>query len=112
MATHTPVFLPREFHGQRSLVGYRPWGHKESDTAEQLTHTQDSQGAQCKRPSHLAGLGCGEVVTSVGQRLWVSVKPHRLEWVPPGVCTGQGSPHLGDGEEGQRPGPFPPLTWC
>ena len=22
----TPVFLPREFHGQRSLVGYGPWG--------------------------------------------------------------------------------------
>ena len=22
----TPVFLPREFHGQRSLVGYSPWG--------------------------------------------------------------------------------------
>ena len=31
MAT-TPVFLPGEFHGQRSLVGYSPWGHKESDT--------------------------------------------------------------------------------
>jgi len=30
----TPVFLPREFHGQRSLVGYSPWGHKESDTTE------------------------------------------------------------------------------
>ena len=26
-------------HGQRSLVGYSPWGHKESDTTEQLTHT-------------------------------------------------------------------------
>ena len=38
MAT-TPVFLPGEFHGQRSLVGYSPWGHKESDTTEQLTHT-------------------------------------------------------------------------
>ena len=24
----TPAFLPGEFHGQRSLVGYRPWGHK------------------------------------------------------------------------------------
>ena len=27
-----PVFLPEESHGQRSLVGYGPWGHKESDT--------------------------------------------------------------------------------
>ena len=24
----TPVFLPGEFHGQRSLVGYRPWDHR------------------------------------------------------------------------------------
>ena len=35
----TPVFLPEEFHGQRSLAVYSPWGHKESDTTEQLTHT-------------------------------------------------------------------------
>ena len=25
----TPVFLPGEFHGQKSLVGYSPWGCKE-----------------------------------------------------------------------------------
>ena len=30
----TPVFLPGEFHGQRSLVGYSLWGHKELDTTE------------------------------------------------------------------------------
>ena len=28
----TPVFLPGEFYGQRSLAGYSPWGHKESDS--------------------------------------------------------------------------------
>ena len=33
----TPVFLPGEFHGQKSLVGYSPWGHKASDTTKQLT---------------------------------------------------------------------------
>ena len=27
----TPVFLPGESYGQRSLVGYSPWGHIESD---------------------------------------------------------------------------------
>ena len=32
----TPVFLPGESHGQRSLVGYSPRGHKESDTTERL----------------------------------------------------------------------------
>ena len=30
----TPVFLPGQFHGQRSLVGYSPWGCKESDMTE------------------------------------------------------------------------------
>ena len=30
----TPVFLLGEFHEQRSLVGWSPWGHKESDTTE------------------------------------------------------------------------------
>ena len=33
---YTPAFLPGKFHGQRSLVGYSPWGHKELDTTEQL----------------------------------------------------------------------------
>ena len=36
----TPVFLPGKFHGQRSLTAYSLWGCKESDTAEQLTHTR------------------------------------------------------------------------
>ena len=31
----TPVFSSGEFHGQRSLVGYRPWGYKESDMTKQ-----------------------------------------------------------------------------
>ena len=30
----TLVFLPGEFHGQRSLAGYSPWGHKVSDMIE------------------------------------------------------------------------------
>ena len=34
----TVVFLPEEFHGQRSLAGYSPWGCKESDTKKQLTY--------------------------------------------------------------------------
>ena len=30
----TPVFLPGEFHGQRSLAGYNPWDLKELDMTE------------------------------------------------------------------------------
>ena len=37
IATHSS-FLPGESHVQRSLAGYSPWGHKESDTTEH-THT-------------------------------------------------------------------------
>ena len=36
----TPVFLPGKFHGQRGLVGYSPWGLKQSDTSE---HTRAFQ---------------------------------------------------------------------
>ena len=50
----TPVFLPRESHGQKSLVSYSPWGHKESDTTEWLsTHprwqgiSQDLRAPDC-----------------------------------------------------------------
>ena len=32
----TPVFLPRESHGQRSLVSYSPWGPKELDMNEEI----------------------------------------------------------------------------
>ena len=32
----TPVFLPGEFHGKRSLAGYSPWGCREPDMTEQL----------------------------------------------------------------------------
>ena len=38
----TLVFLPGEFHGQRSPVGYSLWGRKELYAAEQLTHTKFS----------------------------------------------------------------------
>ena len=41
-----PVFLPGESHGQRSLAGYSPWGHKELDMAEQLTHLASFYGTE------------------------------------------------------------------
>ena len=36
----TPVFLPEESHRQRSLAGYSPQGHRESDTTEATTQQQ------------------------------------------------------------------------
>ena len=43
----TPVFLPGEAHGQRSLAAYSPRDRKESDTTEQLTCIL--MGKQCCR---------------------------------------------------------------
>ena len=34
----TPVILPGEFHEQRILVGYSPWGGKQLDMTEKITH--------------------------------------------------------------------------
>ena len=38
----TPVFLPRESQGRGSLLGFRRWGHTESDTTE-VTQQQQQQ---------------------------------------------------------------------
>ena len=43
----TPVFLPGEFQGQRTVAGYSLWGPKESDTTERLTHTHDCLTMGC-----------------------------------------------------------------
>ena len=42
----TPALLPGKSHGWRSLIGYSPWGHKESDTTEQLHFTFLNSGAK------------------------------------------------------------------
>ena len=39
------VFLPGKCHGQRSLVGSNPWGHKELNTTERLTVNKTDNSA-------------------------------------------------------------------
>ena len=46
----TPVLLPGESHGWRSLVGCSPWGHKESDTPEWLIWSDTSNGEDNGNP--------------------------------------------------------------
>ena len=54
----TPVFLPEESHGQRSLEGYNLWDHKKSDMTEQLTLALFFQGKYLmKKTSPFRGLG-------------------------------------------------------
>ena len=49
----TPVFLPGGFHGQRSLAGYSPWGCKELEPTEWLTHTHTHTHTQGPNPGCL-----------------------------------------------------------
>ena len=46
----TPVLLPGEFHGQRSLASYSPWGCKESDTTERLILLLSLVAQRAKNP--------------------------------------------------------------
>ena len=52
----TPVFLPGKSHGWGSLVGYSPWGRKESDMTERLHfHFQRSGGSDSKESACNSG---------------------------------------------------------
>ena len=46
----TPVYLPGEFQGQKSLVSYSPWGCTESNMTELLTHTHTTSGVKMGLP--------------------------------------------------------------
>ena len=48
MSTHS-IFLLENSKGQRSLVGYSPWGHKESDVAEETQHAHTHKDIRAKR---------------------------------------------------------------
>ena len=70
----TPVFLPGESHGQRSLVGYSPRGHKELDMAEvteRATHTRLSH--MTNHVSGVSGLGCFEEGEGSAEGSWGQV---------------------------------------
>ena len=48
----TPVLLPGKSHGQRSLIGYHPWGHEESDTTERLHFTLHFNALEKEMATH------------------------------------------------------------
>ena len=71
----TPVLLPGKSHGQRSLVGCSPWGHKELDMTERLHfhfHSLEKEMATCSsvRAWRIPGMGEPGGLPSVG--------PHRV----------------------------------
>ena len=53
----TPVFWPGKLHGQRSLVGYSPWGHKRVGHDWACTHTHTHTHTQGPTHPHLQLMG-------------------------------------------------------
>ena len=90
----TLVFLPGEFHGQRSLEGYSSWGHKEPDMTEQLTLSLGRVGEwDLWRWGRGKSLSRGPHQTSSEQQ-WKSLSRVQLSATPqnsPGKNTGVGS---------------------
>ena len=89
----TPVVLPGESHGQRSLVGYSPWGHKESDTTERLHfHFHSVTDQNINHP--------GEQMCKawLPQLLWIPPSPENTSQMHPAlkingrVCSRAGKP--------------------
>ena len=54
----TPVFLPEKFYGQRSLVGYSLWSHKELDMTEQLSTAEHCLRVTSVLLGYFPGLHC------------------------------------------------------
>ena len=70
----TPIFLPGEFHGQKSLSGYCPWSLKESDTAERLnTFPLHFQSDLINRTKSLRDSVRYEFISII-----INVKPHPM----------------------------------
>ena len=78
MATHLPgVFLPGEFHGQRSLGSYSPGGCQESDTTEKLTFSFFSPFFQMhpRLMSSFTEIESESSSSVMGQLTWVGLCP-------------------------------------
>ena len=102
----TPVSLPGESHGQRSLVGYSPWGHEESDVSE-YAHTGggEEQGGARVCLQRLGGSARAGAARQSGQTVG-----------PPPVSVpgcGEGGRYVGLGRtlQGRTAGGCP-VPWC
>ena len=76
----TPVFLPREFRGKRSLAGYSLWGCKESDMTERLTLSLSQQFSP--ELSNIVFLFVGHLWTFIQIYLPLRIMMDDMSWWP------------------------------
>ena len=104
MATHSSILAWRILHGQRSPVGYSPWGHKELDTTERLTQIQKRMplSLNSQMPgAHLPPAHARQEVAELGSRRQrlprFAAQPAREILVsepPPAYLSWEPQPHL------------------
>ena len=75
------VFLPGEFHGQRSLAGYSPWGRKELDTTESHTHTHTQITILCESKIILSPLIDNRVLWKTNTQSTQACKACNTRWM-------------------------------
>ena len=75
----TPVSSPGESHGQRSLAGYSPWSHKEPDTNEQLSTSNNLPTEISERTLSLPVISVGPFFPAVWVYLPHPITPHQLQ---------------------------------
>ena len=85
----TLVLLPGKFHGLRSLVGYSPWGHKESDTTEWL-HFTFKNAWRKKISSSFQALFLSNKFSGSASRHWQTLPS--CCFPPPGLGSESGLP--------------------
>ena len=78
----TPIFLPGESHGQRSLSGYSPWAHKESDTTKFLRTQAAAAAAAAKSLQSCRTLSDPMDCSPPGSSVHGIFQARVLEWVP------------------------------
>ena len=76
----TAVFLPGESHGRRSLAGYSPWGHRESDTTERLTIFQPTVSTVCHFFLFAQLQPAGNNVTLNNRKVQIKGKDFSIIW--------------------------------
>ena len=78
----TPALLPGKSHGQRILIGYSPWGRKESDTTERLHFLWP----QLDFPEERVSTVCASLAEAQTQNF---PRGHRAHWGFPGGSSGE-----------------------
>ena len=80
----TPVFLPGESHGQRSLVGYGPWGRRELDTTQRLSITHSVLSTFL----YLTWFDSRLPITVITSRLWMGLSGGSVNGISLFLLTG------------------------